>query len=474
MSTNHILVIDDEQGIREVVADWLERAGLQVSTVPSGSAALERVVRESFSVALVDLNMPVMSGMETMRRMKDVDADLEVIILTAFATVETSIEAMHEHVFDYLCKPIDMKVLTRTVQRAVERRQLVLDNRRLLHQLENERSSLKQQVAVLERGLAASCELLGESVAIGRVRHAISEVAPSDMTVLIRGESGTGKDVVARLLHEASGRNGTFVKINCPAVPESLLESELFGHEAGAFTGANRRKPGRFELAGDGTVFLDEIGSIPSTVQAKLLQVVEHRQFTRVGGGETIQVKARLVVATNAPLERMIEEGDYRLDLFYRLNEYVIEMPALRQRSEDIPLLVQHFLREASAQDGGKQPPVPPEMMARLVRHHWPGNVRELKAVVARYALTGREQSIEGARGQKNAASPHASAHESLRETEMRTILAALVESRWNQRKAAKLLDLSYSALRRRIAKYDLKNGLPVLPVFDDTIRRPA
>lgn len=459
MSTNHILVIDDEQGIREVFANCLERAGLQVSTMSTGSAALELVVRESFSVALVDLKMPGMSGMETMRRIKDLDADVEVIILTGHATVETSIEAMHEHVFDYLCKPIDMKVLTRTVQRAIERRQLVLDNRRLLHQLENERSSLKQQVAVLECGLSASCALLGESVAIEQIRHAISEVAPSDMTVLIRGESGTGKDVVARLLHETSGREGTFVKINCPAIPEALLESELFGHEAGAFTGANRRKPGRFELAGDGTVFLDEIGSIPSTVQAKLLQVVEHRQFTRVGGGKTIQMKARLVVATNAPLERMIEEGDYRLDLFYRLNEYAIEMPALRQRSEDIPLLVQHFLREASDRDGGGHPLVSPEMMSRLVRHQWPGNIRELKTVVARYALTGREESIEGALGHMEAASRHTSAHESLRETERRTILAALVESRWNQRKAAKLLALSYSALRRRIEKYDLKNG---------------
>ncbi len=464
MSTHHVLVIDDEPGIREVFADCLERAGFQVSTVSSGTAALELAVRETFSVALVDLNMPGISGMETLRRLKELAADLEVVILTGHATVETSIEAMHEHVFDYLRKPIDMKLLTRTVQRAVERRQLVLDNRRLLHELENERSSLKQQVAVLERGLSASSALVGESAAIGKVRQAISEVAPSHMTVLIRGESGTGKDVVARLLHEVSGRSGSFVKINCPAVPEALLESELFGHESGAFTGANRRKPGRFELAGDGTVFLDEIGSIPSTVQAKLLQVVEHRQFTRVGGGETIRVGARIVCATNAPLERMIEEGDFRLDLFYRLNEYVVELPSLRKRSEDIPMLVQHFLREAGDQESGGARPMSPELISRLVRHHWPGNVRELKAVVARYALTGREESIEGTLGSTDTLPQRESSHQSLRDTEIRTILAALVESRWNQRKAAKLLGMSYSALRRRIAKYDLKSGPPETP----------
>jgi transcriptional regulator with PAS, ATPase and Fis domain len=274
---------------------------------------------------------------------------------------------------------------------------------------------------------------------------------------LIRGESGTGKDIVARLIHEADGRDGSFVKINCPTIPEALLESELFGHEPGAFTGAERRKPGRFELAAGGTIFLDEIGEIPGGVQSKLLQAIEHKQFTRLGGGATINTDARIVAATNAPLEDMIVERRFRSDLFYRLNQYAIELPPLRERSEDVPLLIDHFLQIYGVKHARPDLTLSPAMMSRLVRYSWPGNVRELEAVMHRFVLTGREDAIESAMERKPERARKDSPLGELRQSEIRTLMAALTEARWNQRQAAGILGISYSSLRRRVKKYNLK-----------------
>ena len=496
----HVLVVDDDVDVQDVLALCLREAGFEVATVGCGSDALVVAHQTEFDVAIVDLHMPGLSGMDTARRVKDLTPDTEIIILTGHPSVTSSIDAIHERVFDYICKPIEITVLTRAVQRAVERRQLLRENRRMLRQLvtgadlvssiprrfkhretkpgrgASASSTDKASTSALVRGIGG---LIGNSEAIAQVRDAIAEVAPSEMSVLIRGESGTGKDIVARLIHELSDRKagGAFVKISCPAIPEALLESELFGHEEGAFTGATRRKPGRFELSRGGTVFLDEIGAIPPTVQAKLLQVVEHRQCTRVGGTEPIHVEARIVAATNAPLERMITEGHFRLDLFYRLNEYAIEMPPLRQRSEDIPVLLQHFLREESAQREGVPLSLSQGMVSQLIGHHWPGNVRELKTVVRRFALTGREETFgktleplrvvaPGLGNNGNAATDQAPGPftEGLRAMEIRTIMAALNDARWNQRHAAKILGMSYSSLRRRVSKYNLKSKSPFLP----------
>ena len=472
-----VIVVDDEASVRDALVEILRSHGFNTAEAVDGGQAVETVRRGAFEAALVDLVMPGLSGMETLRQLKEIAPDLEVIILTGQPTLESTIQAVREHVADYLCKPVDMFTLVNAVSRAVERRRLILQNRDLVAQLQVERGRLQREFTAakraLERRISQSPMFIGESEMMQQVRRFIAEVAPSDMTVLIRGESGTGKDVVANLIHESSGRGGTgaFVKINCPAIPETLLESELFGHVAGAFTGADRRKPGRFELAVGGTLFLDEIGEIPPSLQVKLLQVIEHKQFTRLGGKENINVDARILAATNAPLERMIARGQFRSDLFYRLNEYSIFLPPLRQRTEDIPLLVNHFLKEYGEKYNRDDLRLSPETLSNLIRYPWPGNVREMRAVIKFYVFTGREDSIRESLRQAGAgaveepepvraAAPAALDNKSarLQESEVRTIMAALLETKWNQREAAKVLGISYSSLRRRIAKYDLKS----------------
>jgi DNA-binding NtrC family response regulator len=464
MSKCRILVVDDEPSVLEIHSEYLLKSGYEVTTASDGTTALELAREGDFDVAVVDLLMPGITGMDTVRQLKELAPDTEAIILTGIPSLETSLEAIREKVFDYLCKPLEMAKLAYVVSRACERRQLIKDNRELIGQLENERQRLQNEVTAakraLENRLSSSPIFVGESPPISEVRRFISEVAPSDMTVLIRGESGTGKDIVARLIHSASGRGvkGAFVKINCPAIPESLLESELFGHEVGAFTGADRRKPGRFELAAGGTVFLDEIGEIPPALQVKLLQVIEHKQFTRLGGQETIRVDARIVAATNSLLEEMIKSDRFRSDLFYRLNEFCIHLPPLRERKEDIPLLVQTFLRKYGQEYNREQQNLSPLLMSKLMQNTWPGNVRELEAVVRRYILTGREESILPSLIQSAPEEPTKPKTDKLRETEIETIRSALINAHWNRRKAATLLGVSYSTLRRKISKYNLQD----------------
>ena len=456
-----ILVVDDDAEIRELLSIALARIGFEVIAVDTGAAALDIANREHFAVAIVDLNMPGLPGMETIQMLKQLDPDMEVIVFTGYPTLESSVIAIHTQVFDYICKPVDTDSLQRAAQRAVERRRLVIENRKLMKELKIERNSLKKEVSaarrVIEQCLEESQLLVGESNEIKRIRHFVAQVAPSDMTVFIQGESGTGKDVVARLIHEMSGRDSnTFVKINCPAIPETLLESELFGHEPGAFTGAERRKPGRFELASGGTIFLDEIGDLPLTLQGKLLQVIEHRRFTRLGGSKTIEVDVRIIAATNAPIEKMVADGRFRPDVFYRLNEYAIEMPPLRLRKEDIPLLVDHFLNLYTDKYGHNDIKISPVTEALLFQHEWPGNVRELETAVRRIALDGNENSIlESLKTTAVQTAPRNCANV-VCETETEVIRNALAEARWNRRRAAKDLGMSYSSLRRRIEKYNL------------------
>ncbi|MFP4581413.1 MAG: sigma-54-dependent transcriptional regulator [Candidatus Sumerlaeia bacterium] len=512
-----VLVVDDEEDLCRVLEKVLNRSGYEVDTATNGSDGIKLAEKYNYAVAIVDQNMPEMSGLETIRRLTDIDPDIAFIVYTGHPTIDSSIEALHENVFDYLRKPMDMKSLIMSVRRASERRNLLVENRKLMRQLENERDGLRRQVEAakraIEQRLESSTSFIGRSDAIRQVRHFMAEVSPSDMTVLLLGESGVGKDVVSRLIHEASGRDpNAFVKINCPAIPETLLESELFGHEPGAFTGAERRKPGRFELASHGTIFLDEIGDLPIPLQAKLLQVIEQKQFTRLGGSQTIRVDVRIIAATNASLPEMIAQGKFRADLFYRLNEYAIEIPPLRTRKDDIALLVQHFLNIYGQKYNHENLTVSEEAMRLLMEYDWPGNVRELESVIRRYALdvnentiraalrtsnskiapaaypvdstpvssssvaapSDRQNTASGSGGPRhyspppsdayqespraNSASPQKTAAEILRETEIQTILGALRQTRWNQRQAAEMLGMSYSSLRRRISKYDLKN----------------
>jgi len=444
----NVLVVDDEADVRDIVATGLKVAGFDVSTAPDGHRAVDLIRENTYHGAIIDLFMPGLSGIETAKKVKELAPATEIIICTGKPSLESAIEAIRGCVADYICKPVNAAELRRAVQTALERRKRW--------------STDEEGGAILAyrspgEGKEAPSALIGESEGMAKVRKTIAEVGPADVTVLIRGETGTGKDLVAHLIHRASRgtRKGSFVKVNCPAVPESLLESELFGHEPGAFTGATRRKPGRFELAGGGTVFLDEIGAVPIASQAKLLQVIESRQFTRLGGGETVSVEARFLAATNEALEEAMGSGRFRADLFYRLNEFAISLPPLRHRPEDIPLLVAHFLGIYGDRYGRTGLELSPEAMRLLVEYRWPGNVRQLESVVKRVALTGSEDYIR----QDLHMDPVAAGDSGnrMRETEAKTVLAALEEARWNQRRAAKILGISYSALRRRMAKYDIK-----------------
>ncbi|MCX7013920.1 MAG: sigma-54 dependent transcriptional regulator [Candidatus Sumerlaeota bacterium] len=470
MTKTPILVIAGEDGMRKSCMHFLLQKDFEVKTAPYGAEAVNLALQTEFHAAVID-GSGADGEVETVRRVKEVSPDTEIIVLVGDSFIPAPFADLNAAIFDHLSKPFSPEELNRSLNRALERRSLVLENRNLTSQLRigstplRSRPAEPRSLAPPPRAAGMSACLIGESPAMTRIRRFVEEVASDDITVLIRGESGTGKNVVARLIHDQSGRarTGEFVRINCPAIPETLLESELFGHESGAFTGAERRKPGRFELAAEGTILLDEIAEIPPALQAKLLQAIEHKQFTRLGGNKTIRVNSRIVAATNAPLENMISQGRFREDLFYRLNEYCIYLPPLRQRTEDIPLLAQYFLGANGGRNGRHDLTLSPETMSCLVRHQWPGNVRELESVIKRFVISGREEDIIDALELHSNPAASAANTDALREVEIQTIFAALLECRWNQRKAAKALGISYSALRRRIAKYDLKSR-PCLP----------
>lgn len=476
MPSERILIVDDDPRIRAVLQEMLTIHKFEVECACDGFKALDLAAKEDYPLAIVDLSMPGLSGTEAIRRLRAIRPRLEVIIHTGNPSVETSVEAIREQVFDYLCKPCDMSQMLHSVRKALEHRRLVLENQDLLQQLQAKRQELEQEVGAakraIEHSLRNSAGFLGESAAAEEIRHHVASVAPSNVSILLLGESGTGKDVIAQLIHQASGRDGKpFVKVNCPAIPESLLESELFGHEAGSFTGATKRKPGRFELASGGTLFLDEIGDLPFALQAKLLQSVEQKQFYSVGGKKPIHVDARIIAATNAHLSDMMAQGKFRADLFYRLNEYSIRVPPLRERKDDMLLLSDHFLSEFRKQFSCEGREFSPEDQAWLYRHDWPGNVRELQSVIRRFALTGRLDLVQRTLGKKQWAMgpnvfriPSDSVSGQFRSGgngngEIAELTEALSDSQWNRRKTAKILGISYSTLRRRIAKYNLTSA---------------
>ena len=474
MSREKILVVDDDAVIRGLLENSLRLHELEVASASDGAMALEMATQEEHAVAIVDLEMPGMFGTEVIRRLKKLRPHVEVIIFTGNPSFESSIDAIHQQVFDYVCKPADMRTILKTVRKALEHRRLILENQDLLGKLEAERNQLQQEVnaarRALEYRLRSSPAFLGQTTAAQEIRHEIAKVASSNVSVLLLGESGTGKDVIAQLIHESSGRDPhAFIKVNCPAIPESLLESEFFGYEAGAFTGATKRKPGRFELAAGGTIFLDEIGDLPFPLQSKLLQAVEQKQFYRVGGKKPIHVDVRIIAATNAPLADMIGSGRFRADLFYRLNEFTIRVAPLRERKEDIPLLADHFLAEYKKQFDCPDREIPPDARAQLCSYDWPGNVRELQSVIRRFALTGQQDLFPPSRNTASAPGKGAALQwpAPLKEpqsgpahgnSDLMVVLDSLSEAKWNRRQAAKALGISYSTLRRRIYQYNLKD----------------
>src|SRR2546430_303110 len=376
-----LLIADDDPGLCESLERTLTREGYRVILASDGNAALERLQAGGVDLVLTDLKMPGLSGIELLRAAKAIASDVDVILLTAFGTIEEAVKAMKDGAYDFLTKPVQRAQLQRVIRQALERRDLIQQNRALQQRLE----------ALLKQG-----DVIGASPAFRRMMTLVQQVADSSATVLVQGESGTGKELVARAIHERSPRRqGPCVAVNCAALPETLLESELFGYEKGAFTGAAGRKEGRFELADGGTLFLDEVSDLSPVTQPKILRVLQEGEFERLGGTHTIQVDVRIVAATNQDLAEMVRERRFREDLYYRLNVITIRVPPLRERYEDIRVLAQHFLRVYAAKNGRELEGFTGEAIERLEAYAWPGNVRELENLIERSVVLARKDRIE-------------------------------------------------------------------------------
>ncbi len=438
-SKGNLLIVDDELSVRDSLAKWFREEGFEIGSAENASEALSRLADHRWDVALVDIKMRGTDGIELQRRMHEIDPELIVIIMTGYASVETAVAALKNGAYDYVTKPLDPDEISHLIKNAVAHKQVKQENVRL-----------RETVAEVTR----PADLVGQSTAMDKVFHAIETVGPTDATVLINGESGTGKELVARAIHAASPRRfHPLVVIHCGALTETLLESELFGHEKGAFTGAQYRKKGKFEIAEGGTVFLDEIGDITLKTQTDLLRVLQEREITRVGGNQTIPVDFRCIAATNKDLEQLIEGGTFRPDLFYRLNVFRIELPSLRDRREDIPLLVDHFMRRFSLAMSKKITRVSPAAMELLQQYPWPGNVRELENAVERAMVVAQEPELREqdfiVKARSNGNGP-----KTLDDVERAHILHVLEECAGNQTRAAEMLDIDRVTLHHKLKRY--------------------
>ncbi|MBE9469860.1 MAG: sigma-54-dependent Fis family transcriptional regulator [Chloroflexi bacterium] len=439
-----ILVVDDEAIIRESLRDWLADAGYEVFTAENGSKALELIEKEKLGIVIADLVMPGMDGIEVMKRAKEIRPNIEVIIITAYASIPTAIAAMKEGAYDYIEKPFCPERAELLIQKLAEHRKIVEENLSLRQRLE-ERHHFES--------------IITKSSKMQRVIELIKVVAKSNATVLITGESGTGKELVARAVHSNSPRMGRpFVAVSCGALPESLLESELFGHEKGSFTGAYAQKKGKFEFANRGTLFLDEVGEMSGNIQVHLLRVLEEKEFTRVGGNEPIKVDVRVISATNKDLKRAIANGEFREDLYYRLNVVTIELPPLRERKEDIPLLAQHFLNKFALENDKEVTGFSPEATKSLLDYDWPGNVRELENAVERGVILAKGSLVTVADLPQESASLARSVPigRALREVERNHILSVLNGTGGNYSEAARVLGITRMTLYNKAREYSL------------------
>jgi len=440
-----ILIVDDEASVRDALQQWFRKDGFQAHTASDAVAALRKFSERAWDVILLDIKMPGMDGIELQRRIREVDANAVVIIITAYASVDTAVEAMKNGAFDYVTKPIDPDDLSRLVRRALEHRRLRAENLRL-----------RDHIADITTGGA---ELIGESALMKEVLQQIETVATTDVTVLIQGESGTGKELVARMIHARSPRRHLpLVAVNCGALTESLLESELFGHEKGAFTGAMYRHKGKLEMAHGGTLFLDEIATIAPKTQVDLLRVLETKQFTRLGGNQTIAVDFRVMCATNQDLAQLAKDGKFREDLYYRVAVFEIRVPPLRERRADIPALARHFVQKYASQLKKGVNGISDEAMNAMVRHDWRGNVRELENAVERAVVVcmGNTIGLRDLPLQMANARP-APEGDSLAAVEKAHILEVLEANRWNITRSARTLGIDRVTLYNKIKKYGLK-----------------
>ena len=437
-----ILVIDDEQVVRDSLNHCFTEEGYQVECAENAQKALEMLAGRQYDLLLLDIRMPGMDGMELQRRLKELDSDTAVIVMTGYASVDTAVTALKQGAFDYVTKPFDPDEFSTVVRNALEQQRLRRENR-----------ALREAVESVE----VSTELVGRSAAMRRVEEMIRTVAATDATVLIEGESGTGKELVARAIHRCSRRRLLpLVVIHCGALTETLMESELFGHEKGAFTGAQYRKKGKFEAAAGGTVFLDEVSDISLKSQTDLLRVLQEREIVRVGGTQPIPVDFRCVAATNKNLEALVKEGLFRSDLFYRLNVFKITLPPLRERPEDVPLLAAHFQKHFNEQMNRRVTGFDSAAIERLARYAWPGNVRELENAVERAMVVGKEPLL---RASDFVLGPVEDGAEdvSLEAVERRHIARTLEQFKWNQTHAARALGIDRVTLYHKINRYGLR-----------------
>src|SRR5271166_4199268 len=434
-----ILIVDDELVVRDSLGKWFTSEGFSARPVGGAREALEAIQQAEFDIALLDIKMPGMDGMELQARLREADPDLTVIMMTGYASVETAVQALKLGAYDYITKPVDPDELSHLVANALEHKRARREVNRLREDLQE---------------VSPGAELIGKSPAMKKVVELIEMVAPTEATVLITGESGTGKEVVARAIHAAGPRRFMpMVTIHCGALTVTLLESELFGHEKGAFTGAQYRKKGKFEIADGGSVFLDEISDISLKTQTDLLRVLQEKEIVRVGGTQQIKVDFRCIAATNKDLQMLVKAGTFRPDLFYRLHVVAINMPPLRERREDVPLLAAHFCQKFAAAMGRPEPPrIPPETMDRLISYDWPGNVRELENAVERAMVINRGPMLRSsdfllqtsaAAGAENGFS----GGQKLDEVERAHIERVLKDCGGNHSRAARILDIDRTTL---------------------------
>ncbi|HET7707033.1 MAG TPA: sigma-54 dependent transcriptional regulator [Thermoanaerobaculia bacterium] len=435
-----ILIVDDEPSVRDSLSRWFRDDGHEVGTAEGANDALTRLAERRWDVALVDIRMRGIDGIELQRRMREFDPDLAVIMMTGYASVDTAVAALKNGAYDYITKPLDPDDVAHLVANALAHRRTTEENIRLKE--------------VVTAHAAEHSEIVGQSAAMQRLFHAIETVGPTDATVLITGESGTGKELVARAIHNASARRfHPMVAIHCGALTETLLESELFGHEKGAFTGAQYRKKGKFEVAEGGTVFLDEIGDISLKTQTDLLRVLQEHEITRVGGNQSIKVNFRCIAATNKDLELLIAEGKFRADLFYRLNVFRIELPPVRARRDDIPLLARHFVDKYAQSMNKKITRIEPAAMNLLQNYEWPGNVRELENAVERAMVVAREPELREEDFALKLTTVIAGGR-SLDDIEKAHILRVLEECSYNQTRTAEVLHIDRATLHNKLKRY--------------------
>jgi DNA-binding NtrC family response regulator len=443
---SRILVVDDEPMVCISLTNWLREENYFVQSANDGPSAICALKEQPWDIILLDYKMPGMDGIEVLRHIKELAPQTVVLMMTAYASIANSVQAMKEGAFDYIVKPLDVEELSMMLHKIVERQQLITENLLLRKHL-SERYKYE--------------DIIGKSASMQKVFELVRTVADTNATVLITGETGTGKEMIARAVHSTSSRRyAPFIAVSCSALPENLLESELFGYEKGAFTGADRTKKGRFELAHGGTLFLDEIGDISMKTQVKLLRVLQERSFSRLGGTETIDVDVRLISATNQKLTRLIEENTFRSDLYYRLNVVNIHIPPLRERQEDIPLLAEHFMEKFNVEFNKKFNRIERKALEAMVSYSWPGNVRELENVIERVIVIDQGPEIKPRHLPFSASEAPVSTDApplALEEIEKEHIRKMLQQNQWNISKTAKILDIDRTTLHKKIQKFGIE-----------------